>query len=356
MRKFFTKEEDNFIINNYYKGRDFCSINLNRSAASISNRASKLGVNKSNKRWSDSEINYLKNNYNKYDISHFCKKFNRNEFSIRSKLSRINIKKIENWSNDQEFFLKKNIDKGILYCCNYLNKSCSCIISKCKRLNLSCSFLNKDLDNKFYRKYFINKMYWNAKNRAKTKGINFSINIEDIKISKKCPVFCHDFLVDSYYAPSIDRFDNSKGYEKNNIDIISFRANSIKGDGNLEIFEKIKKYIDRGSIGIKGKCSDLEKQIFERRKLQAKKNKIEFSISLDDIFIPNQCPIFNVDFVLNQKHNYNLSLDRIDNNKGYIKGNVAIISNKANFIKKDASFKEIDSIINWLKFRKQLDA
>jgi len=43
------------------------------------------------------------------------------------------------------------------------------------------------------------------------------------------------------------------------------------------------------------------------------------------------------------------SLDRIKPNKGYVKGNVAWISNRANIIKHDTTFKEFKMFYEWFK-------
>ena len=46
-----------------------------------------------------------------------------------------------------------------------------------------------------------------------------------------------------WISPSIDRIDNSKGYVKENICVISMRANMIKSVGNSEEHQKIADYL-----------------------------------------------------------------------------------------------------------------
>jgi hypothetical protein len=48
---------------------------------------------------------------------------------------------------------------------------------------------------------------------------------------------------------SVDRIDNNSGYTKDNIKVISFRANRLKSNGTLEEFEQIVKYLSSNSIG-----------------------------------------------------------------------------------------------------------
>lgn len=84
-------------------------------------------------------------------------------------------------------------------------------------------------------------------------------------------------------------------------------------------------------------------------KKRAKQKNIEFSISLDDMpYIPIKCPILGIDIKASKTIgpiDSSPSLDRINPLLGYIKGNVRIISNRANRIKSDATLKELEMIL-----------
>jgi hypothetical protein len=76
------------------------------------------------------------------------------------------------------------------------------------------------------------------------------------------------------------------------------------------------------------------KTTWERAKARAKLSNIEFSISMEDVKAAwtDVCPIYNIPLVTNigkaQPNSH--SIDRIDNTKGYIPGNIAIVSMKFN--------------------------
>lgn len=63
------------------------------------------------------------------------------------------------------------------------------------------------------------------------------------------------------------------------------------------------------------------------------------------------CPVLGIklDYFTKNRDETTPSLERIDNNKGYLKGNVCIISLRANILKNNATIKEMEQILSWYK-------
>ena len=78
----------------------------------------------------------------------------------------------------------------------------------------------------------------NSKQRAKVAGLKHTLTIDDIIIPDYCPVLGIKLETGDRKrkgnAPSIDRIDNSKGYTKENIMVISNKANMIKNDATID--------------------------------------------------------------------------------------------------------------------------
>lgn len=87
---------------------------------------------------------------------------------------------------------------------------------------------------RYKAKYPKRYLLTNAKSRARKKQIPFELSEEDINIPEMCPVLKTPFAVDTDYAMSLDRLDNSKGYVKDNIAVISLKANNMKRDASPE--------------------------------------------------------------------------------------------------------------------------
>ena len=87
-----------------------------------------------------------------------------------------------------------------------------------------------------------------------------------------------------------------------------------------------------------------ERCLLERAKLSSSERKLDFDLTVEDIQLPESCPLlgclifFDPD---NPGHPNTPSLDRIDNTKGYVKGNVWVISKQANTMKNNASLDDL---------------
>jgi len=93
------------------------------------------------------------------------------------------------------------------------------------------------------------------------------------------------------------------------------------------------------------------KYLLRQAKGRAKKSKLLFNLTEEDIFIPDICPVFNIPLVRgNGKTIENSpSLDRIDSNLGYVKGNIMVMSHKANRLKNNATVEDLRLLLEFLE-------
>lgn len=109
-----------------------------------------------------------------------------------------------------------------------------------------------------------------------------------------------------------------------------------------KIKEQCRKY-DHTERGIKN-------HLLNNARKRASLFNLEFNITMDDIVIPDECPILKHKFELGKVggDKYSYSLDRIDPSKGYIKGNIQVISRLANTMKNNASPEELKLFADWI--------
>lgn len=92
---------------------------------------------------------------------------------------------------------------------------------------------------------------------------------------------------------------------------------------------------------------------FRRIRSTAQQRGIHFELTVDDLreVWRTTCPVFGFELVSNNgpKQPNSLSIDRIDSSKGYIKGNIQIMSWRANKLKSDATLTELEAIVRFLK-------
>jgi len=99
-----------------------------------------------------------------------------------------------------------------------------------------------------------------------------------------------------------------------------------------------------------GKCRTAQYSMWMMAKVRAKKKGIEFNIELDDVVIPERCPMLRIPLRESAKKldDNSPTLDRRDGTKGYVKGNIRVISYKANRSKSNLTLEEMKLMVeNW---------
>lgn len=92
----------------------------------------------------------------------------------------------------------------------------------------------------------------------------------------------------------------------------------------------------------------IEKRIHQRVKQRAAEKGIPFDLDVTDIALPDKCPVLGRPFIYGD-HNWTYSIDRKNPLKGYMKGNIAVISNRANMMKSTATTEEVGLLFEWMK-------
>jgi hypothetical protein len=141
-----------------------------------------------------------------------------------------------------------------------------------------------------------------------------------------------------------------------------FHGYSLKKDGSYRTvwsspiaFSKVKQsWAEQNKKRVSSKLNHIRK-LWHTAKARAKKQNIPFSVSLEHVAtIPsNVCPILNIKLAWavsgKGKQPNNPSLDKIIPELGYVAGNVQWLSDKANTMKHNASFKELHQFADWVK-------
>ena len=96
---------------------------------------------------------------------------------------------------------------------------------------------------------------------------------------------------------------------------------------------------------------DPRRGMLRNARSRANKKCLEFDLVIEDINIPTHCPILGIELFTgdDKVHPGSPSLDRIDNSRGYTKDNVQVISDRANRMKNDATFREIELLYLHMK-------
>ena len=142
-------------------------------------------------------------------------------------------------------------------------------------------------------------------------------------------------------------YDNYyREYYKNNKDKINKKRAGKRREASKRYYEKAKLDNDENN-----KTYSREWRLWYGAKWRAKEVGLPFDIELSDIIIPDICPILGIQIDksytdLHKEHAP--SLDKVIPEKGYVKGNVCVISRKANRMKQDLTLDSVELIKKYI--------
>lgn len=254
--------------------------------------------------------------------------------------------------NISEFGFEKRAKDGLRYYCKKCNNAYSIRYYSEPNHKINRNNFWKNSRRKDPRKHLLAL----AKKRSKANEMVCNIELSDIFIPKVCPILGLEIQIadgnPNDCSPSIDRINNSRGYEKDNIIVVSKRVNTIKNSASLD---EMKLVFDNFNSISKNINSTIEinriKELLRSAKKRAKNNNLNFNLDLLDIKIPYYCPILNLSLEFSKKilSPNSPSLDRLEPSKGYVKDNIRVISHRANSLKNNSSYEEYTKIYEFYK-------
>ncbi len=108
-----------------------------------------------------------------------------------------------------------------------------------------------EYDRQWEARNRVSHLFYNARNRARKRGLPFDIEKSDIVIPEVCPVLGIVLKFSpgpggrgfGETSPSVDRMVPELGYVRSNIRVISYRANSLKKDATIAELEAVLAYM-----------------------------------------------------------------------------------------------------------------
>ena len=92
------------------------------------------------------------------------------------------------------------------------------------------------------------RMLREAKRRSKKRNIYFNITVNDLKIGNEWPILgrpCKVGKENWQDSPRLDRIDNRRGYEKDNVIVVSMMANSIKNQATPKQIKQVGDFYEK---------------------------------------------------------------------------------------------------------------
>ena len=120
---------------------------------------------------------------------------------------------------------------------------------------------------------------------------------------------------------------------------------------NLKATTWVKENLDKVVANKKARRKDVRKSLLEAAQNRARTKSLPIDITIDDIIVPDICPVLMIPLhksITGKANPDSPSLDRIIPELGYVKGNIQVISNKANSMKNNATTEELIKFAKWI--------
>jgi hypothetical protein len=93
------------------------------------------------------------------------------------------------------------------------------------------------------------------------------------------------------------------------------------------------------------KTADPVRVMLYRTRASARRRGMDCDLQPEDIVIPTHCPVLGIELRFDSGNkDLSPSIDRIENTRGYVRGNIVVTSWRANRIKSDASIDELAAV------------
>ena len=152
----------------------------------------------------------------------------------------------------------------------------------------------------------------------------------------------------------LNKKEYNKKYYQDNKERLRIQHKNYRADNKEKIRDMMRKYVSNYS-NIK-KYTDISMSFLSYKLGKMKASTKDVTLTAEELLelIPKdlKCPVFGTKFSFGKGHNWkykqnSMSVDRIDNNKGYNKDNIVIVSFKANAMKSSATLKELYQVADF---------
>lgn len=96
-----------------------------------------------------------------------------------------------------------------------------------------------------------------------------------------------------------------------------------------------------------------ERNLFYHAKARAKREQLPFDLEITDVIIPTHCPVLGIELKTGEDvkpfADNGANIDKIVPSKGYVKGNICVISGRANRLKSNGTLAEFEAIVRYIK-------